>query len=222
MLMVNPLVGFGAGGKDALTITQVASSTSTGGNITAPAGILAGDLLVILDRAWDIRFTPPASVTPSGFTLIGSSLSGTNFNDGFNYKQNVSYKLANGSEASASIAGMSGGGGTLKAMLVFRGNTPATALTLGGSAGQITDNDPTLQTCAASGGVAPLVVFGCYGSSGVVNPRTFSTTKDGEVNPSTSLYLAWKIYNSAPVDSNIDMDDEGNMNGLQSFYIQMA
>jgi hypothetical protein len=218
MFALTQLAGFGAGGNALLaSITQQASATSTASTITAPADIIAGDLLVILDRASSGGFSIPSSVTPSGFTLIGSSLNSTSGITG--YRQNASYKLADGSEASASITGMNGGSTNNKAMLVFRGDTPMTALALGGAGEQITDSNPTLQTCSASGGAAPLVVFGCYGSSGAVNPRTFSTTKDGEINPSTSLYLAWKIYNTSPADSDIDMDDEGNMNALQSFYI---
>jgi hypothetical protein len=116
-----------------------------------------------------------------------------------------------------------------KVLLVFRPNVPATAYTPQDAAGEVNDGNPSAQTVNASGGLAPLVVFGAYserGSGGGVNPRTFtvggSAAKDGEVNSTSFCYLAWKIYNSSPADVVVDMDDEGAGNGLQSFYIEAA
>lgn len=208
------------GGAAALTsITQVLSATSTSSTINFPGGIQSGDLIVLIDRGFQASTTPPADVTPTGFTRVGSSL--TLASGLASVRQNAWYKKADGTESGA-LTGLNADFANDKVMIVFRGNTPASTLTLGGSGAEITDGNPAAQNCPASGGLAPLVVLGAYGSSGAVNPRTFSTTKDGEVNSSTSLYLAWKIYNSSPANSSIDMDDEGNLNTLQSFYIQMA
>lgn len=175
---------------------------------------------MFLDRAGNFSGTPPADVTASGFTRIGSSQSGTSSSGFFSERQNLWYKLALGTETGA-LTGMSGTANA-KAMYVFRGNVPAALITVADVAGQITNANPTAQVVDASGGVAPLIVIGAYGSANAVDPRTFSTTKDGEINPSAFLYLAYKIYNSSPADSSIDMDDEGDVNILQSCYIQMA
>ena len=46
------------------------------------------------------------------------------------------------------------------------------------------------------------LVIGCYQSSGTIDPRTFSTTKDGEASFHTNaMYIAWKLYLAAPADS---------------------
>ena len=119
-----------------------------------------------------------------------------------------------------------------KAMYVFRGNIPATSLVLGGNGTNSTAGDPAAQNVTAGSANPPLVVFGVYGAiglSGTVNPRTFSTTKDAEIEAvgdgtfsnDVDLWLAYKIYNTAPADTSIDMDDEGTGNFLMSGYIQM-
>ena len=88
------------------------------------------------------------------------------------------------------------------------------------AAGETTDGNPSAQVVGASSGTPPLIVIGAYGTTGTVDPRTFSTTKDGEITAdSFNAYLAYKIYNSSPQDSSIDMDDEGDANILQSCYL---
>lgn len=213
--------GFFGGGAAVLTsITQVLSATSSASTINFPSGIQAGDLIVLLDRAGSFN-TSVTDVTPSGFTRVGNSLTLTDIGTFVQYRQNAWYKKATGSESGA-LTGLNGTTFNFKAMYVFRGDVAANTLTVGGAGEEITSNNPAAQNCAASGGVAPLVVIGCYGSTGTINPRTFSTTKDGEITPAVNLYLAYKIYNSAPANSSIDMDDEGAVNGLQSFYISMS
>jgi len=218
MLMLNNLIGFGAGGDAALaSIVQQASATSTAATLTAPADIVSGDLLIFSDLATNIGL--PASVVPTGFTSL-SSVSGGN-----NQRCITSYKIADGSEASATITGMDGNLSDRKVMVTFRGNVPfatASPNTWGG-VNQITN--PTAQTVTASGGTPPLIVFGVYGcADAAVDPRTFSTTKDGEVSQGTNLYVAWKIYMSSPADTDVDMDDEGGsfQNSLQSGYIALT
>lgn len=217
---VMDMIGFGvAGDVVAATLTPVvaqASATSQAQTITAPADIIAGDLLVILDRAENVS-GDPTSVTPTGFTTINNAVAAF-------VKQNLSYKIAAGTEGGSSITGMVGTEYTRKAMYVFRGGIPITSVTVGSAAGQIISTDPTAQVVAASAGTPPLIVIGGYSvyGAGVVDPRTFSTTKDGEVTPSTDFYLAYKVYNSSPADTTIDMDDEGAENALQSCYLQVA
>jgi hypothetical protein len=206
------------------SITQVLSATSTAATIAFPASIIAGDLIILVDRAQNTQFsgTLPTDVTPSGFTRVGASLTlNASAGDFFGTRQNLWYKLAAGTET-GNLTGMDGTNADKKAMYVFRGNIPATAITVGDAEGSIIDTNPTALNCQASGGVAPLVVIGAYGSSAAIDPRTFSTTKGGEINPDTQLYLAYKIYNSSPADSSIDMDDEGFRNTLQSAYFRMT
>lgn len=202
-----------------VSITQVAStSNELTDSITAPAGIIAGDLIVCLNIA-ESGGAGPTTAVPSGFTSINNVTVTT---PGSNVQRSIlSYKLAVGTEASSTLTGMVGAYTLI--ILVFRGNAPAALLTVASVNGQATAGNPTAQSVTASGGVVPLVVLGAYWTQGVVNPRTFTPTKDGEVsNGSQSGWIAWKIYNASPANVSIDMDDEGDGNSLQSCYIQMA
>lgn len=223
--------GFIAAGQ-LTSITQVLSATSTGTTITAPVGILAGDLIVLCDSI--AGGTLDAGVVPTNFTPIANVI----VTDVI--RQITSYKLAIGTEGGTSITGSPEGvyGATAKVMLVFRGNKAASALTLGDVGSQATSGNPTAQTITSATGVAPLVVFGFYScavaGTPAVNPRTFtvagSAAKDGELEQldtsgftmDTDCWIAWKIYNTAPADVVVDMDDEGDGNALASCYLQMA
>lgn len=214
------LIGFMAGGK-LTSISQVLSATSTGATIDFPAGIQAGDLIVLFDACFGSAFAgAPASVTPTGFSLAQGNSGGGAASPFTAGRFNLWYKFATGAET-GSLTGMNGTT-MYKAMLVFRGNAPALTLTLGGAGGNLSDADPSDISVTAASGLAPLVVLGTYASTGTVDPRTFSTTKDGEINANIRAYLAWKIYNSNPADSTIGMADEGATNCNQGCYIQMA
>jgi hypothetical protein len=222
---MNFLPGWSPGfltGKTALSsITQVLSATATTSTINFPGGIQAGDLIVFFDACFASGFAgTPASVTPTGFTLAQGNSGGGAASPFTAGRFNTWYKLATGSESGA-LTGMNDTT-MYKAMYVFRGNAPATAITLGGAGGQLSDADPADVSVTASGGVAPLVVIGSYASTGTVSPRTFSTTKDGEINANVRAYLAYKIYNSSPANSTIGIDDEGATNCVQGCYLAMA
>lgn len=219
MLKVTNLHGFNSKQSNPVltSISVFGSSTSSSSSITLPANIEAGDIIVLLDRSYG--FGVPTTVIPSGFISI------SNIANAISARQIVSYKLAVGTEGSSSINGMSGSVDVKKAVYVFRGDIEITSVNISTPNGELTSGNPSSQNVAASGGTAPLVVlagYGCRASSGSVNPRTFSPAKDGEISPATNLYLAYKIYNSSPSDVSIDMDDEGDENSMQSFYIEAA
>jgi hypothetical protein len=218
--------GAAAAAGSLTTLTFVASSTAnntvggTSDALVAPADIVAGDLLIFMDRS-NSDNSPNA---PSGFTNInqlGASFQWTA----------VSYKLAVGTEASTQILGLFEYYAHPQIMLVFRGNVPIKTITVADVESERTNNNPSSKTVNASGGAPPLIVFGCYGSTQIVNPRTMSPAKDGEVENqpeggSTTAFaniaIAWKIYNTSPADVSVDMDDESNENTLQTFYIECA
>lgn len=195
-----------------LTIAKQAEATSTAETIVAPADIQAGDLLVLLDFV--TGFGEPTTVVPTGFTSI------VNTTDATSTKQIASYKIADGSEASATLTGMTGLA-IAKVLVTFRGNAAIATIAASTPNAEITTGNPTVQSVTASAGTAPLIVFGCYGATGAIDPRTFTPDKDGETTSATLLYLAWRIDNRAGEDTSIDMDDEGT-NVLQSFYLEAA
>lgn len=197
------------------TITFRSSATSTTDTITGPADIAAGDLLVLLDRALNGSGIP-TEVVPTDFNIINS------MNNGVTRRQILSYKIADGSEASASLTGMNGTSSDLKILAVFQGDTAISSVTVQDVNGEITDGDPAAQVKNASGGAVPLIVIGGYGSSLTINPRTWTGGTPSELSNGTIQYLLYEIFNSSPADITVNMDDEGAGNGLQSCYLECA
>lgn len=203
--LLAPIIGVGA----SVALALFGSAIANAATITWPASVAAGDVAVLFDVAGS---TGPAAVTPSGFT------NHVNVTDGF-VRNMISSKVCTGSE-SGSLTGMSST--TMnKVLLVFRGG--ATTITPSTFNSQQTAGDPTLQTVAASGGVAPLVVLGmAYGSAGSAAFSTASPAFDGTVTTATALLITgYKIYNSAPANHSIDMNDLGS-NFLASGYLAVA
>lgn len=196
-------------------ILAVTSATSTAATIAVPSSVMAGDLLVLMDRAENsLGGGLPATVVPTGFT---SAINTPQFDE----RQIISAKLADGSDAGSTLTGMDGTSADAKLLLVFRRFPAATSISIQDPAGQATDGNPTAQTINASGGNAPLVALAGYSSYGAVSPRTMTPAKQSEISISTRYFLAWKIYDSSPADVSADMDDEGLGNFLQSLYIEM-
>jgi hypothetical protein len=204
------------------TLSQVLSATdNSGAAFTLPVGIQAGDLIVVWDVATGASL--PFTALPTDFTPIANVTISTT-------RCILSYKIAVGGESGASVNGMDGSSGEAKAVYVFRGDIPITAVNVQSVNSQATDGNPTGQTVTASGGAAPLIVIGSYAVftvGGTVNPRTFSPAKDGEISVTNfiggfggDMWLAYKIYNSSPADVSVDMDDEGDRNTLVSCYIE--
>lgn len=199
-----------------------ASSTSaSGSSVTLPAGIAAGDLIVVFNKAVAGFGGVPSTVVPTGFTsIINTSASGSPA--GNDARCIASYKLANGSEGGSSVAGMSGS----FIALIFRPNFTASAITPKSTAGEITSGNPALQTVTSGTGTVPLIVFGFYGQSiNSITTRTFSPAADAEVAAGSNLTFAkYKIYNAGASSSNhsVDMNDDGDFNMLQSFYLEAA
>jgi hypothetical protein len=200
------------------TIVKQAHSSASdmAATVTAPADIIAGDLLIMVDFSFG-AYSPPTAVTPSNWNNV------LNLTTGTKSRGMIHWKLANGSEASSVITGMNGSTGfSSKLIVVFRGDIPATLITTSTMNSEATTGNPASQNVAASGGTPPLVVMGFYMASAAVDPRTMSPAKDGEVAPADNgNWLAWKIYNTSPANVSVDMDDEGS-NLLASTYFQMA
>jgi hypothetical protein len=202
------------------TVSIYGSATSEDTDyITAPVGIGAGYLIVLLDRM-ENNSGQPDLVTPTGFTSIGD------VSDGLYNRQNLSYKITDGTEGGEDIYGMSATDDTdyiRKALYVFSGNVAINSATVHSVHGQSTSGDPTSQTVTASDGPSPLVIIAGYSTYyASISPRTFSTGADGEIHIWTDFYLDYKIYNSSPANTSIDMDAEGEENLLQSCYISLS
>lgn len=205
----------------AITVHDTATAENSE-TIEVPAGIQAGDLIVLLDYAEEVG--APLDTHPSGFTRLleyGESASVSNHES----VMILSYKLAVGNESGQTLTGMDGDG-IAKALVVFRSDPPIESVAAAVDVdGDNTNGNPDPINIPAGSQTPPLIAFGCYGSAGNISPRTMSPTKDGEVGlneEDASAWLAWKIYESSPADVQIDMDDEGNLNTLAGAYIRLT
>ncbi len=161
----------------------------------------------------------PSTAVPSGFTIFSNcnvSLTDT--------RAILSFKKATGSEAGATLTGMTNNGGGVRTLVVFQTNVPTTTLTQGGGISSgMTNSNPAAQIITSGSGTAPLVVVAMYYASGVISTRSFTPTADAEVTgptPGNKPYIKYKIYNSSPADVTIDMDDSGFGNVVQGGYLQ--
>lgn len=224
MLIITNLIGFMARRRPAATspttLTFVAGEFSSNSDtVNAPSGLQAGDLLIMMDWARDSGALPTTAI-PTGFTAV----TGGNFTStaSGNNRMIASYGISDGTETS--FTGMApGDSNTEKVILAFRPDQPINAVVTSTPLTQGTTGNPTAQVVTASGGTPPLVVLGMYASSGTIDVRTMTPTKTGEVGTATeSGYIAYANYNSSPVDTTVDMNDEGAMNMMESFYLSVS
>jgi len=205
-MIVKSGILMGGGGVSSISVPS--SNTSTASTISLPAGILQGDVIIV--TAFGGGTVPPAQGTPTNFTNIF-------YKNTLNNSGQADIKLADGSE-SGSITGMNANVNNWKSLIIVRGDRPIKGYTVSSVNSEATSGNPVLQTVTSGSGVPPLIVVGVYGANAAVSPRTFSTTADAEISPATNHYLAYKVYNTSPANTNVDQDDEG-VNVLGSFYV---
>lgn len=189
------------------------TAVSTASTVTWPSGIQNGDLAVLLDFATGVA-AAPATVTPSGFTLIGTSQA-VKF-----HRANASYKKCDGTET-GSLTGMNGNSANRKLLLIIRPSTGAAATwTPGTPSQQATTANPSAQTVTVASETVPVVVCGFYCASGTVTARIGTPTMT-TFNSTLLAYMAYRIDNTSPQDTTIDMDDDGD-NILQSVFFRLT
>ena len=178
------------------TVSLQSSASSEAATIIGPADIQAGDLLVLWDVAVRSSGVPPAAV-PTGFTTIVDQ------NGSIRIRITLSCKIADGSEASATLTGMTANEQINKLLYVFRGNVPISVATpVDPSFVFNSGGNPAPFVINAAGAAVPLVVVaGYFEYGGAVNVRGFSPAKDGEIQLANGdTWLAYKIYNASPAD----------------------
>lgn len=194
----------------------VGSNTSGGSTVTAPSDIRPGDVLALSDRANNSSGIP-STVTPTGWTTPANA----NFSL-TDHRSMFSYKLADGSEGGTTITGMNGNAGNNKIIAAFRANVPITSISAPAFTGAMTDGNPSAIVLSIAALQTPLLVFGCYGAGTAVDPRSFTPAADGEITASVFFHMKYKIYNAAPADTTIDMDDESSRQGLLGGYLLLS
>jgi hypothetical protein len=184
---------------------SLAASSNTGpttAQITIPAGAQAGDWCVIACAS-----IADTTTAPSGYTELMNDVG---------LAAIYAKKLVAGEPGSdvTVFDGATSSNRTIAA--VFRPVGRITSF----AAGEVFDTDTDANT-AVTPAIA-VVQYWCVNAD--VSPRTASPAMD-EVNGADGHhYLKYKIYarGSTPVDHSVDMDDEGNVNVLQSGFVEFT
>lgn len=206
-----PAIFAAAGGGGTTSLAFHDSATSTAATISVPAGLQAGDLMVLSDFALNSG-SVPALVVPSGFTNWINSTTST-------LRVAQSYKIAVGDETT--LTGMDGNLIDNKILAVFRGDVAISTITASIPTSEATSGDPATQNIVATAGTLPLIAFGFYVGTAGVDPRTFTPSATAELNNGTSHFLKYLLQNASLTDVSINMDDEG-VNVLAGGYLWAA
>lgn len=222
-------ISMGSMGIDSrpLELAFHANTASAGGGVTIPATVLPGDYMLFFDYDRG-GSNPPAQVVPSGWTdLFTTSSSNTNI------RICVSSKIAEASDASASLTGLADTGQAGQQLLVFRPNSPIRNVIPQGVFGTTSGNMAAMVATPA-GFKPPVLVIGYYAQSGTavasMTPLVFTINGtdnfDGMCNvthaaseASKIKYKLWGTLGSVPEDVTIDPADWG-ANGGGMMYIQ--
>lgn len=210
-------------------LAYVSSSKSTGyaSSITFPADIQEGDILIVGQQYGDSDDTNESDYTANtgtGFTSAGSA-----HDPGINwvYQHAVSYKLADGTEASASIGGFmpkESGANTTAAIFVYRPNFLPTTLTLQDEYSYGGTGNPAAYVINASDSALATI---CVGHAGGNNGpgATWSGTADGTITESSGsaelTFRAEAANKGAGADITHDVGDNGS-NHATSFYLEVS
>lgn len=201
-------------------LSKALDATSSSHTIAYPDGILAGDVVVLLDYVdKGTSGAQPSNVVPGGFTQIATYGQNGNYFFGHSaYRITASYRLAAGS-LTGSLTGMGIGEGVVrKVMAVFRGSVAVTGVTVGSVQTSHDNFDPLPMTVASADGIAPLMVLG-FGLGTV----TMSPAKTGELDSASmapEAYLAWKFYDEGSATADVSVDTD--VRALIGCYLQLA
>jgi hypothetical protein len=190
------------------SISLVGSSTSVdSATIDMPSGIASGDYAWLVDFSQNATTSPPALVTPAGFTNVLSQTSaavrGTRIAHAI--------KILDGTETTITGIGV-GVRGALKVLLVFRPTEGATWTRL--NARCVVNGAGTgvaSQTMGA--GTAPCIIVGAgYTQSGTLPTPQISTGDDDTVSatsvttPENSVKVSYKVNNTSTAASTFNAD----------------
>lgn len=207
----------------AITISFIGSSNSNNAaGIVAPAGILAGDILVLFNYSANSGGLP-AAVVPAGFTQIFSVQKDAATS--VRARGIGSFKIAAGNESGTTITGMAGTSDR-KILTVFRFTRSNPIINIVSPASELLDTPaPAAQNRVAGVGAAPLIMLAMYSANtttaGQIAP-VFTPAQDAELTVGVNHIVRYKIYSENPPDTSVSMADANNNNILASFYMQIT
>lgn len=223
------MVIFISGGLRLEFLTSVSNTNSV--TIDVPDTVEAGDFILLFDCTRRVLGTPTKTI-PTDFTEIVDTLGTFGSPENF-WRQLASGKIADADDAGSTLTGLGGDAASAdqrKTLVVFRANKALSSFSVKPVAPneEATAGNPTAQSLVTGDGVLPLIAFGLYSAiTGPVDPRTFTISgndaKDDEILADATA-LAYRIVNRSSQAGTItvDMDDEGVINVLQSFWIEFT
>lgn len=200
----------------AFTLSFFGSNTSTASTISWPASIQAADEAVLFDVAANLAAGGvPASVTPSGFTQVGTSQ--TSVSGGVVAARfNMWRKTLVGGETS--LTGMSGTFGTQKILFVFRPNAAGGTWTSSSVNAYLDTANPPAGSQTVNVTTAPGLVLAFSSdltSAGHLTMSPAGTNVDGSLG--TGGYI---VYNSSPATNTVSTNYTGGV-AMGSFYLSL-
>ena len=182
-----------------ISLSYVDLTESSSASVTGSASIAAGDLLIHMQFRG--AFSTPATQTPTDFTALKNSSDSLS-------RGIISYKIADGDGASASITGMSTGIFSRNFLLVARPDKAISNVATTTFATQITNSDPAARsismTTLGHNGIGVAFFYHEATPTIVFSPVTGNTSKTGlECN------TYWSIQNGSKSDISVDIDDTG-------------
>jgi len=210
-----PTIGPALGVTEVAFVTS-ATSTQHNGSITMPSGIQTGDIIIV-GQQWRGLDGDTADYSGSGFTSISNLyVAGSSIVDDDYYKSHASYKIADGSEASASVSGFADQDAytaTTAGIYVYRPNAEVSAVTQVNKYTYQGSGNPAQNVLYGSSSSAATIALAVTGSNNYPSITFSGATADAVVdinNYGSDLRMrAYAANKGAGVDITTDMNDVG-------------
>ena len=205
------------------TVAFLTSAISSTASVTIPATAQAGDIAILLDRAANTSGTYPTLTTslPAGWVNLANTTAQSS--NPVSLRSAIFYKVLEAGEPGSSITATSSSNSMSKLLLVFR-PSQATGWTISASTPvtQGTTGNPTAQTIAASGAVAPVIQYASLACVFADTAAYSSAVGFTTVASGTRLLGAYLTQDTSPSNSSVDSNAVTYGLVLQSGYLSLV
>lgn len=218
------LMSFVAGAAAGLSLSLADVVTvSNSSTITVPAGIVTGQIGVVIHSVITANSSSDIQQAPSGWTQIYA-------NSGTYIRNSAHYKVLSSSDSGASLSinySSAGSSDTQGATLfIFDTGISAPTVTASTLVEQFSSNGSNvgpITVTAGSASSANCLVFGATMAWGVTAPVFSSASPSFDATQGGELETGYKIYNNNPanhtIDSNLSTSYE---NWIGGFYLEVS
>jgi hypothetical protein len=200
------------------TVSLQSSDSNASTSINVPSTVQPGDALFLFDRASNASGSGPASSPDSGWTELATVT-------GNPHRFSIYGKIAEISDISSTVAGATGNTTNHHVIMSFRGDRPFQKMTAFSPVSVVpVSTDPADIVITDQSADKIRLHLASYSASGAVSPRNMTPAKDGEVNPATVFYAAYRMLQAgaALANTTVGMDDEGTGNTLLAVGVELT